>query len=319
MKGHSKVLSCPPCRERKVRCDRLTPCKSCVRHGCEAACRPYDRFREPVVSIAPPLPIPRLATKDTRPRTVPPFQSHVTGTLADPRQNEMAPDLIGGTLQASPSEEGIVPYAQRFPESNAPRGGSSQSCSWRITSTDNGFTSTVESLHDHIKLQTLRGSSCDCQQAPTISSFGTRLSVPEKNAWKIYLTSQLPTRSQCDLFVAFFFESINWTYQCIHGPSFRRQEQTFWSASVTEIDCIWLALLYVIMCLSALHIDPSACLALDMDASRIRGTAHHWFRLARQALHAGEYEAKPCLTQLQVFIESQIYWYAVKGVDSLNS
>ncbi|KAJ9607394.1 hypothetical protein H2200_008467 [Cladophialophora chaetospira] len=56
-----------------------------------------------------------------------------------------------------------------------------------------------------------------------------------------------------------------------------------------------------------------------MDASRIRGTAHHWFRLSRQALHAGEYEAKPCLTQLQVFIESQVYWYAVKGVDSLNS
>jgi hypothetical protein len=324
MKGHLKILSCPPCRERKVRCDRLTPCKSCVRHGCEAYCRPQNKPREPRASNTLLLPIPRLATTHTRsPKNgsyLPlPFQAQDIQAFTDPTRQGVTEDLTGNTLPSRPSKDGNVTYLQGLSVSETAGGGGSESCLWRLASTENGSAPTVESLHDHIKIQTLRGSRCDCQQAPTISSFGTRLSVPEKNSWKIYLASQLPPRSQCDLFVAFFFESINWTYQCIHGPSFRRQQEKFWSAPVTEIDVIWLALLYVIMCLSALHIDPTACAALDMDASRVRATAHGWFRLSRQALHAGEFEAKPCLTQLQVFIESQVYWYAVKGVDSLNS
>ena len=306
MRGHPKTLSCPPCRERKVKCDRLTPCKSCVRHGCEAHCRPYNTLRDPRAPAA--LPISRLAAAGNR-------------SPADIGQTSMAEDTRGSTSQPRLGEDdnGDGTSPQGLSALNTPRSGGGHPCSWQVTRTTEGPSFTVESLHDHIKLQTLRGNNCDCRQAPTIASFGTRLSVSDSNAWNVYLASQLPTHAQCDLLVSFFFESVNWTYQCIHAPSFRRQQQTFWSASVTDIDAIWLALLYIIMCLSALHIDLNACAALDMDASRIRGLAHDWFRLSRQALHAGQYEAKPCLTQLQVFIESQIYWYAVKGVDSLNS
>ncbi|KAJ9499912.1 hypothetical protein H2202_004302 [Exophiala xenobiotica] len=71
--------------------------------------------------------------------------------------------------------------------------------------------------------------------------------------------------------------------------------------------------------LSALYIDPRTCESVGFDASNVRDSGHFWFRLSRQALHAGEYESRPCLTQLQVFIESQLYWYATKAVESLNS
>jgi hypothetical protein len=55
MGANTKILSCRPCRERKVRCDRLTPCKSCVRHGCENSCQPH----QPTRSHQDKLPIPR--------------------------------------------------------------------------------------------------------------------------------------------------------------------------------------------------------------------------------------------------------------------
>lgn len=35
---HRKVLSCTPCRERKVKCDRLKPCAQCVRANTQDAC-----------------------------------------------------------------------------------------------------------------------------------------------------------------------------------------------------------------------------------------------------------------------------------------
>lgn len=35
---HRKVLSCTPCRERKVKCDRLKPCAQCLRANTQDAC-----------------------------------------------------------------------------------------------------------------------------------------------------------------------------------------------------------------------------------------------------------------------------------------
>jgi hypothetical protein len=119
--------------------------------------------------------------------------------------------------------------------------------------------------------------------------------------------------------VSYFFESTNWIYQAIHAPSFRQKYEIFWRTPVRDIELVWLALLYVIISLSALYIDPRTCESVGFDASNVRDSGHFWFRLSRQALHAGEYESRPCLTQLQVFIESQLYWYATKAVESLNS
>lgn len=55
--------------------------------------------------------------------------------------------------------------------------------------------------------------------------------------------------------------------------------------------------------LTAMFIEPEMLMAID--ASELRESAPHWFKLSRLALHAGEYEARPCLTQLMVFQESQ--------------
>ena len=69
---------------------------------------------------------------------------------------------------------------------------------------------------------------------------------------------------------------------------------------------------------SALFIDPEACESVGFDGSKIKQSAHLWFRLSRQALIAGEDESRPCLTLIQVFIEYRLYWYATKAVESLD-
>ncbi|KAK5058803.1 hypothetical protein LTR84_011067 [Exophiala bonariae] len=56
-----------------------------------------------------------------------------------------------------------------------------------------------------------------------------------------------------------------------------------------------------------------------IGVSELRESAPGWFKLSRLALHAGEFESRPCLTQLIVFQESQLYWYATKAIEALNS
>lgn len=320
MGGNTKFVSCRPCRERKVRCDRLTPCKSCLRHGCETKCRPYESQQSRPTAAAPTPQIGRRFTKPAELLSRFPssfgtqdqanYRSYASNETAEVRMEIQGSEALsdGYNPAEGPSTYGLQPMdcAER-------------QCLWQTHEGLEGSKYTVENLHFHIKTNSLRGGKCGCQQAPTASSFGVRLSESETHAWKIYLASNLPPRQQCDLFVAYFLENINWIYQSIHIPTFRRQQELFWTASATNIDLIWLALLYTVMCISALHIDPSACNVVDFEPSMVRESAHRWFRLSRQALHAGGYEANPCLTQLQVFVESQLYWYAVKSSECLNS
>ncbi|KAL5360405.1 fungal-specific transcription factor domain-containing protein [Aspergillus floccosus] len=59
---HRSVLSCTPCRRRKVKCDRLKPCGQCVRSNAQDAC------------TYPPPPTPSLSPPETISTT--PIRSH---------------------------------------------------------------------------------------------------------------------------------------------------------------------------------------------------------------------------------------------------
>lgn len=179
--------------------------------------------------------------------------------------------------------------------------------------------SSPEALHVHRSLEELK-TGRQIMTAPSASSLfgaGSRLTSNERIEWQIYLVGSLPMRSQCDLYVSWFLQHINYLYQTIHSSSFRQQYLAFWTTPVANTDLIWLSLLYVMISLTAMFIEPEMLMAID--ASELRESAPHWFKLSRLALHAGEYEARPCLTQLMVFQESQLYWYATKAIETLNS
>jgi hypothetical protein len=179
--------------------------------------------------------------------------------------------------------------------------------------------SSPEALHVHRSLEELK-TGCHIMTAPSASSLfgaGSRLTSKERIEWQIYLVGSLPMRSQCDLYVSWFLQHVNYLYQTIHGSSFRQQYLAFWTTPVANTDLIWLSLLYVMISLTTMFIEPEIFMAIDV--SELRESAPHWFKLSRLALHAGEYEARPCLTQLMVFQESQLYWYATKAIETLNS
>jgi hypothetical protein len=137
--------------------------------------------------------------------------------------------------------------------------------------------------------------------------------------WKRHLVSILPSQSQCDMIVSYFLENINWIYQAIHAPSFRQQHATIWASDVDDLELDCLALLYIILCLGAVYIPSQMAEAVGFEASQLPILHRRWYAASRQALHEGGYDSKPTLVQLQVFLLSQLYWYATKNIEALNS
>lgn len=140
----------------------------------------------------------------------------------------------------------------------------------------------------------------------------------QKAFWKRQLCNLLPSRSQCDMFVLYYTENINWIFQTVHVPSFRKEYAAFWDSDVNDINLIWLSLLLTAMSVSALYLPPSAGEMVGFPAHELRDAAHIWHSASRQALHAGGYEHKPCLTQLQTFGVTQFYWYAMNKTEALS-
>lgn len=292
-----KIVSCRPCRERKVKCDRTSPCKSCVRHNCADQCRTYHKPPISAVSKFSFSEQDRLPSRDQVPILNSPSGSQTHSRLAVTPAPRRDGNYAMGVHQ--PAILGTMGQAQTV---------------WPDHS-----LSSPEALHVHRTLEELRKGR-SILAAPLASSLfgaGSRLTAEERLEWQIYLVASLPSRSQSDLYVSWFLQHINYLYQTIHSSSFNQQYLAFWMTPVADTDLIWLSLLYVMISLSTMFIEPVKSTAAD--GAELRGSAPHWFKLSRLALHAGEYESRPCLTQLMVFQESQLYWYAIKAIETLNS
>lgn len=133
------------------------------------------------------------------------------------------------------------------------------------------------------------------------------------------LSSVLPSRPQCDLLLNFFLEHVNWIFQTVHEPSFRREYARFWEDGLEQTDLIWSSLLFTMISVSALYVPVEAMDVVGLPREATRNLAHIWHLASLHALRAGEFESRPCLTQLQTFSITQLYWYATNQVETLNS
>ena len=141
----------------------------------------------------------------------------------------------------------------------------------------------------------------------------------QKFRWKTLLVKLLPTRTQSDILLSYFIENVNWLFQTVHIPTFRKEYAGFWDGRIEDVDLVWMSLLFTIISLSALYIPVDAVELAGLQRDSVRRYAHLWHHAALQALQAGEYESKPCLKQLQTFSITQLYWYATNNIEILNS
>lgn len=301
-----RTLSCLPCRIYKLRCDRSVPCRTCSRYGREDRCRqnppPANVFTRQASHQNTDVPV----RPDIR---LTPSESPISHQFSDSLVTEAA-DITGSTPVLPPLNH---PQANRLEVANVPESDSHNHghvpetpSSLAVSSAPSWQTSARETVASAVAMRS--------QNLPN----HTLLDEPAAY-WKRYLVDILPSQNQCDMFVAYFFENINWTYQAIHAPSFRAEYAAFWTTPVDDIDLIWLSLLYMILCLGAFFIPSQVAEVGAFEAADLTLLHRRWYSASRQALHYGGHDARPTVTQLQVFLISQTYWYSTKTIESLNS
>lgn len=294
--GKRKPLSCLACRQHKLRCDRRIPCSTCIRYRREALCRQNP---------APPRRSRRSVSEQVIEESVASVTRESTG-LHDAVQHASSTELEDGPMVGS------VYTIHRFQEATSP------------PSASDGFASLARLLGLSASMDgpstSLPQILAEANRVEQLSSWWNFLDPHHrKRLWRQQLSAVLPSRSQCDLLTNYYLEHINWIFQTIHVPSFRREYAQFWDSGVGKVDLIWLSLLLTVISVSALYVPLETVEVVGCPRDSIRHLAHVWHLASQHALRAGEFEAKPCLTQLQTFSVTQLYWYATNNIETLNS
>ncbi|KAI5296218.1 hypothetical protein KEM52_005088, partial [Ascosphaera acerosa] len=152
-----------------------------------------------------------------------------------------------------------------------------------------------------------------------LESQGSQLLPVPKAQAQVRPTHTLSNLPQCDKLIGHFINHIDIMYHAIHVPTFLSAYQALWSKQVADVDLIWLALLFTIISATALLAPQSHVGALGLEAAKARELAMLWYDACRQSLFVGDYEARPTLTQIQVFLCTQTYWLETKNYEVLNS
>ena len=301
-------LSCLPCRQHKLRCDRHIPCGTCSRYRREDVCRlhpapPRGRSRQQTANASGAGAL-NANELDPRDRLA---AASTSGLSYDARQHNGAPQesvqLVGHVHMESAAQAMTSSLA-------AQRGGIPAAPAYSPA-----VASDATILFPQIlPLLQLQASTLD-----PLTLLSTTNQANLKLPWTRLLVKLLPTRTQSDILFSYFVEHINWIFQTVHIPSFRKDYARLWDARMEDVDLTCLSLLFTIISLSALYIPIHAVEFVGLDGDTVRQLAHLWHHASLQALQAGNYEAKPTLTQLQTFSVTQLYWYATNNIEILNS
>jgi hypothetical protein len=289
-----QALSCLPCRQHKLKCDRRVPCQTCCRYRREERCG-QDPAPLSLHSDSPR----RLPRRGIAART--PETSHPDDSGSRPH--------LRITKSSMP---GMTTYSAR----------ANQVADADTEALDSGTIILLTRAPTKQKEREPRLTVSLLPQTGSITSSSSDLSgscFHPDTYWRVQLLAALPTRNQCDMLVSYFLENINWIHHAIHVPSFRKEYSRLWDTDTYVVDLSWLSLLLIVISESALFISSDVAQAIGLFPANVRHLSHIWYTSSRQALHASGFESKPQLVHLQTFLVSQIYWLATKNVETMNS
>ncbi|KIY02625.1 uncharacterized protein Z520_01090 [Fonsecaea multimorphosa CBS 102226] len=321
-------LSCEPCRRHKLKCDRGIPCSTCSRYNREELCllNPAAPGGKKTGSSQP------RQNDQSRPGRIveaTDASQPVAAAAGERSSRQGAGNPSGNGWSAALSHDSVadVPATQ---QQRRGRGqlvesvnvvAATKSLSARrqhpSSAGDAGTDGRSEGAMSILFPQTL--PLLQFSSGHDGSILETLMFADDELQWKRLLVKLLPTRTQSDILLSYFIEHINWLFQTVHIPTFRKEYATFWDGAVEDADLPWMSLLFTILSLSALYIPVDVVQVVGLQRESIRRYSHVWHRACLQALQAGNYERKPTLSQLQTFSVTQLYWYATNDIETINS
>ncbi|KAJ5157148.1 uncharacterized protein N7482_008248 [Penicillium canariense] len=275
------VVSCLRCREKKLKCDRATPCQNCTKAGCGARCT-YNQHPHPIDS--PPKPkrahLPAEVLEDGR-RTL---GGPGAGIIEDLHQRVVKLEEL---IALQPDAGNFGPIRDAFVQNPWPPSDSNSSTSPFLgTLVVKGSRSRYHGQNHRITLlnqfpeakafinhcsadSTLVGLAKEVQFLQTKSLASTTspesLSGLDSSAELQNLLSSLPPKSACDKLLEVYITNLEKTLRIIHVPSFLRLYTSFWQQSDQQSVPTVVPLLTAILAV-AISFDPQTTSSDDSSS-----------------------------------------------------
>lgn len=261
IKRNRQVVSCVPCRTRKLKCDRQQPCSSCVKRGDVTSCR-FFGTPNPSGAGHVPSPVPKTEVQARLLKL-----EALVNSLRDQPEPDVASagNSAGGAVTREPwmtdssGHRGNESVSSDASAGQTPAGGRliKEGDSVRFVGATNyaAVLEAIRELHgvidaeapDHLSArstpsQSQAGERHDAQQQPR-SPAHSQLYGPVSPLTTQDILGRLPSRAECDKILTFFFQPVHIVPVVIHAGQFQRTYQAFWK-DPGSANPLWISTLF---------------------------------------------------------------------------
>ncbi|RYP01167.1 hypothetical protein DL764_006290 [Monosporascus ibericus] len=290
------LLSCGPCRNSKLKCDRATPCGQCLKKGRPDACvyAPRPQKQKPAKSMAARLKRLEGMVREMIDTDVAlPTSAAGMGTEAGAAAIAGVAGPGAGVGTTTPPDETAVDAGGLIVQGQ-------KATSYVGATHFMAILDDIEDLKNYFEdSDEEEGEAPDPYEniGPPEVLFGSRGILKDKEE----LLRLLPEKSVIDRLMSRYFDSNSPSQHILHKPTFSKEYNQFWQ-NPSEASLHWIALLFIVMGLGVFFSSFQAPHELERDSSLPAMDRFKQYRgAAGWALIRGKY-SQPSLLTLQTFL-----------------
>ncbi|KAM0231796.1 hypothetical protein ACHAP5_010952 [Fusarium lateritium] len=288
LRKHRERLACAACRQRKLKCDRESPCGSCVRRRDVTSCSyevsvdnsDRDRLRHTQAQAR----LERL--------------EHLVESLAGQRSASTSGEQYTTLAAESPQDPGIAEHtiASSSSRSDLCYQAGSGTTHWSAMLDD---IKALRSAIDPFENNDIDDGDVGAPQVEAGMEIGVMFGAGPSQTLSIeqVLNTCLPSRRSTDRLVSTYFRVRLYITPYIHSVQFRRQYEAFWN-DPTSASPLWISILFSMLFMAA---------NTSRTGSENEIPGHGFTVAAAQCLTLGEYFRPQtfCFEALLLYVQSR--------------
>ncbi|POS80991.1 hypothetical protein DHEL01_v200619 [Diaporthe helianthi] len=254
IKRNRQVVSCVPCRTRKLKCDRQQPCTSCVKRSDAVSCRFFGASGGgSATGQTPTAPRKQMQIRLQQ------LEDLLNGLVKQPESNARAVEDIASNVAPSAEERRPARSTSSQDEAMSPgrpegsnvRYSGGASCAAVLECIHNLQELIDEEAPEYLSASShlsRPGSQHEAQDAQERHEPGS--AHPRGTATPLITAQQvvdcLPSRSECDKVLTFYFQQIYIIPMAIHSGQFQRAYEEFWKEP-DSTSLLWISTLFSVL------------------------------------------------------------------------
>ncbi|GKZ25640.1 hypothetical protein AbraCBS73388_001284 [Aspergillus brasiliensis] len=261
-------LSCAPCRQRKLKCNRAQPCENCIKRGDATSCS----YAQANVRKKNPPQLSASSSPDDMQNRIDRLENLVLSLMTNGSQAS-GPAAALAAISGNSSSTGSVPHDGDVDieddAPNAPEESDTEQVtkSFGIMKVDNNkswyfseahwatvmndITEVRNFFQTHKKQYEEQAQKLEATKMPTDVSGSALLFGATKPLTRAEIMSSLPSKYTTDMLIERYFSCYDPSTHILHGPTFQAQYNRHWE-DPSQTCTVWIAMLFAMMRLAML-------------------------------------------------------------------